>query len=138
MPRSPLNKNPKILTLHHFKRIGNYTFRPNDDSSNLLSRSPPKQKGQAKFKTHISFSNRYALWIHSTHPIIKKLSKFQNYPTQPQINQKFQNSTQVYIYISLTPKIILQALKQTTTPPHQFSDHPPDPNIHTVQTVKSR
>ena len=67
-----------------------------------------------------------------------KFTKFQNYPTQPQINQKFQNSTQVYIYISPTPKIILQALKQTTTPPHQFLDHPPDPNTHTVQTVKIR
>ena len=64
--------------------------------------------------------------------------KFQNYPTQPQINQKFQNSTQVYIYISPTPKIILQALKQTTTPPHQFLDHPPDPKIHIVQTVKNQ
>ena len=90
------------------------------------------KKGQAKFKTHISFSNRYALWIHSTHPDFgTKLSKFQNYPTQPQINQKFQNSTQVYIYISPTPKIILQALKQTITPPHQFSHHPPPTQMRT-------
>ena len=29
--------------------------------------------------------------------------------------------------ISPTPKIILQAVKQTTTPPHQSLDHPPRP-----------
>ena len=58
---------------------------------------------------------------------VQKFTKFQNYPTQSQINQKFQNSTQVYVHISPTPKIILQAVKQTTTPPHQSLDHPPRP-----------
>ena len=71
----------------------------------------------------------------------KRAKNSQNFKITPLshiINQKFQNSTHVYVHISPTPKIILQAVKQTTTPPHQSLDHPPDPNTHTVQTVKIR
>ena len=58
---------------------------------------------------------------------VQKFTKFQNHPTQSITNQKFQNSTHVYVHISPTPKIILQAVKQATTPPHQSLDHPPRP-----------
>ena len=99
------------------------TLSQTQDLQNLINQGPPPY--QPRFIIKITGKRA-------------KFTKFQNYHTQPQINQKFQNSTHVYVHISPTPKIILQALKQTTTPPHQSLDHPPDPNTHTVQTVKIR
>ena len=55
---------------------------------------------------------------------VQKFNKFQNYFTWSQINLKIQNSTQVSTNICPTPKIIFQAQKQTTTPPHQLLHHP--------------
>ena len=94
-------------------------------------------KGKQNLKIYISFPNRYALWIHSMHPDFgTKLPKFQNNPTHPQFNQNSQNSTQVYIYMSPTPKIILQALKQTSTPPHQFL-YPRPKHTHSKKRSKA-
>ena len=83
---------------------------------NLIHLVPPPTNRGSQLKLRTSVQNS---------------QKFQNYPTQSQINQKFQNSTQVYVHISSTPKIILQTVKQTTTPPHQSLDHPPRPQIRT-------
>ena len=130
MPRSPLNKTQNFNS----PSISKYMFRqqvvpihfPNPKLNPRLksnkSRTTPTNRGsQLKLRSNV-----------------QKFTKFQNHPTQSITNQKFQNSTQVYVHISPTPKIILQAVKQTTTPPHQSLDHPPDPSTHTVQTVKIR
>ena len=107
----------QVVPLHApFNQINFPNPKLNTRLKNLIIQGPPPY--QPRFTIKITGKRT-------------KFTKFQNYPTQPQINQKFQNSTQVYIYISPTPKIILQALKQTTTPPHQFLDHPPPTQIHT-------
>ena len=105
----------QVVPLHApFNQINFQNPKLNTRLKNLIIQGPPYQP-------------RFIIKITGKRT---KFTKFQNYPTQPQINQKFQNSTQVYIYTSPTPKIILQALKQTTTPPHQFLDPPPT-QIHT-------
>ena len=106
----------QVVPLHApFNQINFPNPKLNTRLKNLIIQGPPPY--QPRFTIKITGKRT-------------KFTKIQNYSTQPQINQKFQNSTQVYIYISPTPKIILQALKQTTTPPHQFLDHPPT-QIHT-------
>ena len=138
MPRSPLNKTQNfnspsfqsicsVSRLFPYMPLFNQIHFPNPKLNprlkNLINLGPPPTNRSSQLKLRTS---------------VQKFTKFQNYPTQSQINQKFQNSTQVYVHISPTPKIILQAVKQTTTPPHQSLDHPPDPNTHTVQTVQIR
>ena len=139
LPRSPLNKTQNFNS----PSISKYMFR-----QQVVPLHAP-------FFNQIHFPNPKLnprlknLIIQGTHPTnrgsqlklrtsVQKFTKFQNHPTQSITNQKFQNSTQVYVHISPTPKIILQAVKQATTPPHQSLDHPPDPNTHTVQTVQIR
>ena len=107
----------QVVPLHApFNQINFPNPKLNTRLKNLIIQGPPPY--QPRFTIKITGKRT-------------KFTKIQNYSTQPQINQQFQNSTQVYIYISPTPKIILQALKQTTTPPHQFLDHHPPTQIHT-------
>ena len=103
----------QVVPLHAlFNQIHFPNPKLNPRLKNLINLGPPPTNRGSQLKLRTS---------------VQKFTKFQNFPTQPEINQKFQNSTQVYVHISPTPKIILQAVKQTTTPPHQSLDQPPRP-----------
>ena len=138
LPRSPLNKtqnfnSPSFQSICSVSRL--FPYMP---LFNQIHFPNPKLNPRLKKSNKSRTTPLPALFIIKITGKREKFTKFQNYPTQSQINQKFQNSTHVYVHISPTPKVILQAVKQTTTPPHQSLDHPPDPNTHTVQTVQIR
>ena len=103
----------QVVPLHApFNQINFPNPKLNTRLKNLIIQGPPP------------YQPRFTIKIYRQVYKIHEISKLPHSTTN---QSKVSKLNQVYIYISPTPKIILQALKQTTTPPHQFLDHLPRP-----------